>query len=238
METRNSLTNFLGETTYSAIPVPRHEKVQLILKFIQYMNGTALNTIFNVGFGEIERRIINSSRALSCIADMQYNIHTYTCILNNNRYALKNLLEKEKSKCADPQYRLYILFIYIYFVSLSADRYMSINITVSRQQVLDMMFAYATTNKDIHMLEFIFCAIVSERQLTDGITNLKCSQYDDIDNIIKSFKHGKDQVLSAYQNGSIDKPYIDSYTDAYSEALEFETELEKEYKYSILEIKD
>lgn len=234
MESRNSLVNFLGKDTYVPITPIRPDKVLSILNFIKQVDDRSLRTIFKVGFAEIKRRIINSSRSIYIIHTIESDINHYIGVLHGDKCATEDLTDTKHSKYFNLDYKLYILFIYIYFIGITYE----CNDTISRQQVLDMMLAYSTNAEHIPMLEFIFIALVSERQIHDGCTELKCSQYEDLNKIIKCFAHTKDLEISKFQESNMDKPYIDSYMDAYSEALEYKSELENQYKYSILDIRN
>lgn len=110
--------------------------------------------------------------------------------------------------------------------------------TISRQQTLDMMLAYSTNKKYSPMIDFMFYALVSERQLQDGTIQLKCSQYKELDSIIKCYKSSRDKALLEYENSSIDKVYIDSYMDMYSLALAYQEDIESCYNFSILNFKN
>lgn len=234
MDARLSLVNFLGQDKYNPITIPKYNALPIILRFIQEIDNYGLINIFKVGIIEIRRRIINSSRSMTMVSDFQCQAVKYIFILYKNKDILKGITKEQYSKYLDPNYKVYMLFVYLYFISINSDS----NHSLCRQQVLDMMLAYSINKRYLPMLDFIFMVIVSERQIYDGTTNLKCSQYSDLDNIIKSFSHSKDELLSKHEQSSIDKPYLDSYTDAYSEALEWQTELENAYERTILDFEE
>jgi hypothetical protein len=234
MEFKESLTNFLGKSKYLSLTITNYDQLMMHPHFIRDIETTSIITIFKVGFTEMRRRIVNSSRALRMIDSIQRDIEQYIFTVNKSKCTLEDLDDKTCSKYSDPNYRLYVFFIYLYFVCFE-DVYTS---NVSRQQTLDIMFAYSANKKYTPMIDFIFCALVSERQLQDGTSQLKCSQYKELDDIIRSYGESRDKLLKQYEEGDIDKPYIDSYMDAYSLALAYQIDIELHYEFSILDFKN
>lgn len=234
MDIKYSLTNFLGKDKYVPVEVSKYDQIMMFTHFLRDIKNTSILDVFKVGFIEMRRRTISSSRSITTIDTIERDIAQYVFTLNKGKYAMEDLDNQIRNRCSDPNYRLYVFFMYTYFVSLD-DSYVC---NVYRQQILDIMLAYSTNRKYSPMIEFIFCALVSERQIPDGTANLKCSQYEDLNTIIKQFSYSRNKVLTDYETSTIDKPYIDSYMDMYSLALEYQAELESRYNFSILDFQE
>lgn len=222
IELKHNLTNYFG--TEKSPVVKFNNKENSVDNFIRFIQNESLVTIFKVGFNDLNNSIVDSSKALYYLNFYQNQAEYHIRTLSKDHkppviYIGKLKLDSKDAETSNPDYKLYLFFTYLYFTSENN----------SKQSILDIMLTYSITKKYAPMLQFVFSAIVSQRQLRDGIQNLKYSQFEDLDAVIKCYTGDFATTFSGYENSTINKVYIDSYTDCYSEALDYQTILERKF---------
>lgn len=115
METNYSLTNFLGKEKYPPISTTNYSKIMMHPHFIRDIEARSIITIFKVGFIEMRRRIVSSSRALAIIDAIEIDISQYIYTLHKTDCATEDLTD-ENAPSISIQTIDYIFILCIYIL--------------------------------------------------------------------------------------------------------------------------
>lgn len=222
MEERYSLVTFSDSLKYYNKLNTDEDKEFDVKRFMQLLRNGSLHTVLRVGLIELRRKILNSSRAIASLCDLELFITEY-CFTNdgsnedNTRRLniLRDTSPEVYSMIRNPDFQFTVFLMYVYFTCTCSN----IHTSLFKQQILDTMLTYSIDKNCNYMLQFIFCAIVSEQQIKRGVQVLTCSQYKELDEIITAFN--RPAVIENFHKSTIDKEYLSTYLDYFSDAREF-----------------
>ena len=242
METYYSLTNIIPEK-YSTRCTSLDTKYYHATQFVKAIKGKFLYSIISVGIIDMKRQIVDSSRVLYTLTDIEKVLHSCcirqfasdVSVLDDKR--IRVVYPEDSDSIESLDYHLFIFLVYLYFTCPESN----ISYDVWKQQILDSILSYGITTKDNNMIDFVFCALVCEHPCTGRPYYRMYSSNKKLDKIISGHTSQRSKEIENLENFQIigkdseltsndfSSDYVQSYTHHYQQALEFKAQLELLY---------